>query len=179
MKKMLHLVLSLTAISAVCAAVLAYVNNTTRDAIAQIQVQQTLDAARAVMPGAVEKVDPLGENGGAFVGRNAAGDVVGYAVRGSDPNGYGGEVALMVGFEADKTTLVCYRKLAAAETPGLGMNLTLPDFADQFKGKNASRELRVKKDGGEIEAITSATITSRAVCGAVNAAAKTLAALAP
>ena len=139
-------------------------------------MQQVLDAAKAVMPAGVEKVEKLGEDG-AFVGKKADGSVVGYAVRGADPFGYGGEIVLMVGFEADKKTLVCYKKLVAAETPGLGMNLSLPAFADQFKGKDAAEGLKVKKDGGEIEAITSATITSRAVCGAVNAAQKKLASL--
>ena len=72
----------------------------------------------------------------------------------------------MVGFAADKKTVVRYRTLEAAETPGLGMNLNPPEFAGQFSGK-AGDSLRVKKDGGEIDAITSATITSRAVCGAI------------
>lgn len=176
MKKILHLVGSLTLISAICAGVLAYVNESTKEPIRRIQAQQVLDAAKAVMPAGVEKVEKLGENG-AFVGKKADGSVVGYAVRGADPFGYGGEIVLMVGFEADKKTLVCYKKLVAAETPGLGMNLSLPAFADQFKGKDAATGLKVKKDGGEIEAITSATITSRAVCGAVNAAQKKLASL--
>jgi electron transport complex protein RnfG len=94
-------------------------------------------------------------------------------VKGSDPGGYGGDVVLMVGFMSDKTTVVCYKTLAAAETPGLGMKLNTPEFAGQFAGKDGS-SLSVKKDGGEIDAITSATITSRAVCGAIAAAAQKL-----
>ena len=79
----------------------------------------------------------------------------------------------MVGLRADKTTVVCYKTLAAAETPGLGMKLNTPEFAGQFAGKDGST-LYVRKDGGEIDAITSATITSRAVCGAIVAATKKL-----
>ena len=108
-----------------------------------------------------------------FVGRDDAGNVLGYAVKGSDPGGYGGDVVLMVGFRADKATVVCYKTLAAAETPGLGMKLNTPEFSGQFAGKDGTA-LRVRKDGGEIDAITSATITSRAVCGAIAKAASKL-----
>ena len=58
----------------------------------------------------------------------------------------------------------------ASETPGLGSNLTSEGFMKQFKGMPAARDISVTKDGGEVEAITSATITSRAVCGAINEA---------
>jgi electron transport complex protein RnfG len=72
--------------------------------------------------------------------------------------------------------VVCYKALQSSETPGLGTKLSTPEFSGQFCGKDVSRGLSVKKDGGEIEAITSATITSRAVCKAVCAAAVKLAA---
>ena len=73
----------------------------------------------------------------------------------------------MVGFTPD-VKIVSYKKLEAAETPGLGSNLTSPGFMKQFSGMDASSALAVKKDGGTVEAITSATITSRAVCSAIN-----------
>ena len=79
----------------------------------------------------------------------------------------------MVGFERDKKTLVCYKTLAASETPGLGMKLNAPEFAGQFRGKDATT-LRLKKKGGDIEAITAATITSKAVLKAVADAQKHL-----
>jgi len=169
MKKILGLVLSLTIISGVCAAVLAYVNGLTVEPIKQMAVQKEQAAVKAVMPAGVETVEPSGEF---FVGKDASGKVCGYAAKGMDAGGYGGDIVLMVGFEKDKKTLVCYKTLAAAETPGLGMKLNAPEFAGQFKGKDG-RALKVKKQGGEIEAITSATITSRAVCKAIaDAAAK-------
>lgn len=175
MKKILGLVISLTVISAVCSGVLAYVNELTRDPIAQMLVKKTVEAAKAVLPPETVNVETAAFADGEeyFVGRSEAGEVVGYAVKGSDPGGYGGDVVLMVGFRDDRATVVCYRTLAAAETPGLGMKLNTPEFSGQFAGKNGSA-LRVKKDGGDIEAITSATITSRAVCGAIAAAAKKL-----
>lgn len=172
MKKIAGLVLSLTIIAGVCAAVLAYVNVITRDAIAEVREKQTLAAAQAVMPAEVVAVTG-GADGAPFVGKDAAGAVVGYAVTGA-AGGYGGDVELMVGFKSDRRTVVCYRTLKATETPGLGMKLNEPAFTGQFAGKDGSA-LRVVKDGGDIVAITSATITSRAVCGAIKAAFERLA----
>lgn len=170
MKKILSLVFSLTAIAGVCAAVLAAVNALTAKPIADMLEKKTQDAARAVMPPAVATVEL---KDGVFIGRDASGAIAGYAAKGADPGGYGGDIELMVGFEADKKTVVCYKTLKAAETPGLGMKLGSPEFSAQFAGKNAA-SLKVRKDGGDIEAITSATITSRAVCKAIAAAAAAL-----
>jgi len=77
----------------------------------------------------------------------------------------------MVGFTPD-FRISTYKKLVATETPGLGTNLSSPAFMKQFAGMDATSPLSVKKDGGKIDAITSATITSRAVCGAINDAKK-------
>jgi len=170
MKKILGLVLSLTLISGVCAAVLAYVNGLTAEPIKKMAAQKEQDAVKAVMPAGVASVEPSSEF---FIGKDASGNIIGYAAKGADAGGYGGDIVLMVGFEKDKKTLVCYKTLAAAETPGLGMKLNTPEFADQFKGKDGAT-LKVRKDGGEIDAITSATITSRAVCKAIAAAAAKL-----
>ncbi len=175
MKKILGLVLSLTLISAVCAAVLAFVNALTKEPIARIQKEKVLSAAKVVMPAGVVAVE---EKGGVFAGKDAAGKVVGYAVEGRDAGGYGGDIVLMVGFEADRRTVVCYRKLVASETPGLGSKLSSPEFADQFRGGDGAK-FSVEKDGGAVEAIAAATITSRAVCRAVADAAARLAAPRP
>ena len=163
MKKILGLVVSLTAISAVCAGVLAYVNGLTKGPIAEMSVKQEQAAIMAVLPAGVEKVEAVGA---AFAGKDASGNVVGYAAKGTDAGGYGGDIELMVGFKADKKTVVAYKTLKASETPGLGMKLNTPEFSGQFAGRNGA-SLKVRKDGGEIEAITSATITSRAVCRAI------------
>ena len=150
MKKILGLVLSLTVISGVCAGVLAYVDSITKEPIKATAEKNREAAKLAVL---------CGEEG--------------YTAEGTCKDGYGGDITLMVGFKKDKTTVISYKVLAAAETPGLGMKLKTPEFADQFKGKDGS-SLKVKKDGGEIEAITSATITSRAVCKAIEDAQKKL-----
>ena len=163
MKKILGLVVSLTIISGVCAGVLAYVDLITKEPIKATAAANEQKAVKAVMPAGVESVEA---QDGFFVGKDAAGKVVGYAAKGKDAGGYGGDIVLMVGFTADKKTLVAYKTLQATETPGLGMKLNAPEFAGQFKGKDGT-SLKVKKDGGEIEAIASATITSRAVCKAI------------
>ena len=150
MKKILGLIVSLTAISGICASVLAYVNEITKDPI-----KATAEKARAAAKTAVL----CGEEG--------------YAVEGRSAEGYGGDIVLMVGFAKDKKTVISYKVLQASETPGLGMKLSTPEFSSQFKGKDGT-SLKVKKDGGEIEAITSATITSRAVCNAIADARKKL-----
>ncbi len=170
MKKIAGLLVSLTLIAGICAAVLAYVNSVTKDAIASVQAAKTQQAAKLVMPAGVVTVEG-GADGAPFVGKDAAGATVGYAVTGK-AGGYGGDVELMVGFKADRKTVVCYKTLKATETPGLGMKLNEPSFAGQFADKDGT-SLKVAKDGGVIEAITAATITSRAVCAAIaDAAAK-------
>ena len=143
MKKILGLVLSLTIISGVCAAVLAYVDSITKEPIKATAAKNREAAKAAVLCGQE-----------------------GYTAEGTCKDGYGGDITLMVGFKKDKKTVISYKVLAATETPGLGMKLKTPEFAGQFTGKDG-RSLKVKKDGGEIEAITSATITSRAVCRAI------------
>lgn len=171
MKNMLKLILPLTAISAVCAAVLAVVDSLTRLPIANIATLKANRAAQAVMPAGVKALaprpDPADTNTVLFVGYadDARTKVLGYAVPGTSPNGYGGDIRLMAGLTADRA-VVTYQVLAANETPGLGAKLGDAAFAAQFAGQPAAA-LRVKKDGGSIDALTGATITSRAVCEAL------------
>ena len=166
MKKIVQLVVSLTVIAGVCAAVLATVNAVTKDQIATIKVRATQNAARMVMPATVKDVEQQGEGADAyFVGKSADGKPVAYALKGI--------IVLMIGFLPDRT-IVTYQKLEASETPGLGSNLTSEGFMKQFKGMPAAADISVAKDGGNVEAITSATITSRAVCDAINVARRRL-----
>lgn len=174
MNKTLHLTLSLSLISAVCAAILATVNAVTKEQIATLGARTVENAARAVMTADVVEVRSLAADG-LYAGLDKSGRATAYAVVGADAHGFGGEIRLMVGFRPDYS-IVTYRKLAASETPGLGTKLSAPEFVAQFEGRSAANALKVAKDGGEIEAITSATITSRAVCAAVNAAKGRLAA---
>ena len=176
MKKILQLILSLTLISAVCAAVLAIVNNATKECIANLATLKANNAARAVLPASVKAIEPVKDPADAsltaFIGYadDAKTQIAGYAVPGLTAKGYGGNIRLMVGLNPDRT-VISYQVLAAAETPGLGSNLSTPAFIARFKGQPAA-SVKVTKDGGKIEALTSATITSRAVCDAVADAAQ-------
>ena len=176
MKKILQLILSLTLISAVCAAVLAIVNNATKERIANLATLKANNAARAVLPADIKAIEPVQDPADAsltaFIGYadDAKTQIAGYAVPGLTAKGYGGNIRLMVGLKPDRT-VISYQVLAAAETPGLGSNLSTPTFIARFKDQPAA-SVKVSKDGGQIEALTSATITSRAVCDAVADAAQ-------
>ena len=100
------------------------------------------------------------------------GQLVGVAIETYTMNGFSGLIRLMVGLDTTGN-IVTTSVLEQKETPGLGTKMVEPFFKDQFNGKNpATANLTVKKDGGEIDAITASTITSRAYCDAVNRAHK-------
>ncbi|HEX5171325.1 MAG TPA: RnfABCDGE type electron transport complex subunit G, partial [Cyclobacteriaceae bacterium] len=98
------------------------------------------------------------------------GELIGTAVKTSSPRGYAGDIILIVGF--DKAgNILNIQVLQHTETPGLGSKMTMPSFIDQFIGVNpGTTPLRVKKDGGKVDAISGATITSRAFSEAVQLA---------
>ena len=94
---------------------------------------------------------------------------VGYAVESTSKNGFGGAVRLMVGFDAEGTILNI-NVLEQKETPGLGTKMTDEGntLLASLKGKDAAQvKMTVKKDGGDIDALTAATISSRAYAKAV------------
>lgn len=100
--------------------------------------------------------------------------VIGYAVNTYTKDGFSGNINLMAGFKPDGT-IINITVLEQKETPGLGTKMTEPKFKDQFNDKNpAAFSLKVKKDGGPVDAITAATISSRAFCDAVERAYNTL-----
>lgn len=99
-------------------------------------------------------------------------ELVGVAVETFTYKGYSGLIKLIVGFEMDGT-IRNISLLQHAETPGLGdkMDKTKSDWSKQFNGKDPKEfKLQVRKDGGEVDAITAATISSRAYCDAVQRA---------
>lgn len=98
--------------------------------------------------------------------------IVGYAVETFSNEGFGGKIKLMVGF-LPEGTIKSIEVIEHNETPGLGdkMLKSKSNFSIQFEGKNPQNfKIFVKKDGGDVDAITAATITSRAFCDAVNKA---------
>ncbi len=79
------------------------------------------------------------------------------------PRGYGGPIEMLVGID-EKGKVSGVKVLSHRETPGLGANIAQPKFLDQFKGKTLKDPIEPKKD---IDALTGATISSRAVCEGV------------
>ncbi|HNS17222.1 MAG TPA: RnfABCDGE type electron transport complex subunit G [Bacteroidales bacterium] len=96
--------------------------------------------------------------------------LVGVAIQTYSKKGYSGLIELMVGFDTNDF-ITKIEVLQQKETPGLGTKMETPEFKEQFYGKNpAEFKLKVKKDGGDVDAITAATISSRAFCDAVQRA---------
>lgn len=81
--------------------------------------------------------------------------------------GYGGDIGVMVGFNLDGTKLKGIGITTLKETPGLGARVVEPDYRDQFKG-HTTASLALKKQGGDIAAISGATISSTGTVAAVN-----------
>ncbi len=169
-KYILRLSLTLLIITAVVAALLSVVNGITKPIIDELNRQKTQKAIEAVLPGGYS--DELKE----FNGQNGVVTAVykggnGYAVQVA-PAGFSGAITMMVGVDNDGKVLGI-SIISQAETAGLGAicaaaNSAGEAFRGQFVGMSGT--LAVTKDGGEVDSITSATITSRAVTNGVNAA---------
>ena len=162
-----RLALTLLAITAVVAAALAGVNSITKPEIEKLTAQKTQAAIEAVLPGGGELVEFPAT---ALVSKVYASET-GYAVE-VTPGGFDNTITMMVGVDKEGNVLGI-DIISHTETAGLGAvaDAATPagvSFREQFAGKAGS--VSVTKDGGEIEAITGATITSRAVCVGVNAA---------
>ena len=176
------MLVALLVIAAVSGGVLGLVYGVTKDAIAEVDQKKNEAAIQAVLPLEGEityKADTLSYD---YEGTtltlpcnlayDADGNFQGAAVKTSE-GGFGGKIDMMVGFLADGT-IKGTSVLSHAETPGLGANMT-GKFKDQFVDKNpADFKLAVSKDntGGKVDAITAATITSRAFSKAVDKAYK-------
>ena len=98
------------------------------------------------------------------------GTISAVAIKTSTNKGFGGRMDLIVGFFLDGT-ISGYKVINANETPGLGSKVDEPRFKEQFSGIRPQKNLfKVKQDGGEIDAVTAATISSGAVIDAIQKA---------
>lgn len=173
---------TLFAVCLISSAVLGGVYAVTKEPIEAAQIAKTNSAIGAVVPEfdnapSDEKfeVEVDGKKSIIYPAKKG-GAIVGYAVEASTSNGFGGNITLMVGFKPD-SSIVKTSVISHAETPGLGAKITESDshFITQFEGKNPGDKnfkMSVTKDGGNVDAITASTITSRAFCDAVNNAYK-------
>lgn len=169
----LKLTLTLFLITAVVAGLLGLVNYITADTIEGLAADKAAAAKHKVLPAdSYDEVMDYADSTGLVNGLWSADDK-GYVAQ-CTVGGSQGDITLMVGIRSDGT-VAGVSIISFSETAGLGANAAKPEFTAQFDGK--SGEVKVTKDGGEIDALTGATVTSRAVCAAVSAAAACVAGL--
>ena len=173
-----NMVATLFIITLVASTALAYVYELTKEPIEMAKLAKKLKAIDDVVPEYDNQpVDDMykvaagdGMDSLEFYPAKKDGKLVGTAVRTYTNTGYNGLIILMVGISPDeiiKNISVVEHK----ETPGLGTKMADPKFKDQFKELDPSQvDLRVEKDGGDIDAITAATISSRAFAKATQLA---------
>lgn len=173
MKEIAKLVFVLTLISAVAGLMLAFTNKVTEAPIAQARNAEKVQALAEVLPpfdndpsACAVVVETNGLQWTFHVGRKD-GVYAGAAFESVSKKGYGGPIRLIVGVGADGAVRKI-KVLEQQETPGLGTKVAASPFRDQFEGRSIEKtRWAVKKDGGDLDAITGATISSRAVADAV------------
>ena len=166
----LNMTVTLFIITLVAGLSLGYVNDLTLEPKAKAKLERKVNALKQVLPefnnNLVEEVtliksDKAKDSVEVYTAKNND-SYVGTAVVGSSEKGYSGLVKIMVGFNPDgsiQNIVVLEQK----ETPGLGTKMKEVKFLNQFKGKNPSQfNLKPKKDGGHVDALTGATISTRA-----------------
>lgn len=170
---LVNMVVVLTVISVIAGGLLAYINKVTQEPIAVINEKNLQDGIKKVILGSETgelNVEQPVETDGFVIYQTDKGTAV-KAVE----NGFGGPLEVLVGFD-EAGNILGYTVLSTVETPGLGVKADTWFQKGQkgdIIGKNpGEKELSVSKDGGEIDAITASTITSRAFLNAVNHAYK-------
>ena len=179
MSQFYRLIVTLTLIAAGAGLVLSLVESATREPIAVQRKIQQLKALAAVLPefdnspnddcvsleiGRDKKSQLLSRT---FFRARKGGQLVGVAFSVIAPNGYSGTIEIMVGVDTQEQ-IVAIEIVSHSETPGLGSKITNSLFKDQFRHRDLTNtDWRVKKDGGEIDQITGATISPRATVAAI------------
>lgn len=179
MKENIKLGLTLLIVAAIAGLFLGTAYVITKEPIAQQAIEANNNAMRQIIPSAdsfkkltvnIPEAEVVKEVTEAYKGS----DIIGYAIK-VKTKGYGGLIEMIVGISKEGK-VEGIKILSHSETPGLGANAPNPKFSDQFKGKPITPVLEVMKTGAvkdnQIDAITGATITSKAVTGGVNEAVK-------
>jgi len=172
------MLITLAVVTLVAAGLLGSVYALTKEPIRLAELKKKNDAISVVVPGfdnepsaEVQKLPLDGDTLYFYTARKGE-QVLGTAVETFTNSGFSGEIKLMVGFK-DDGSITDIAVVKHAETPGLGdkMEIGKSDFHVQFQGKDPrSFQLAVRKDRGDVDAITASTITSRAYCEAVQRA---------
>lgn len=176
---LISMIFSLVIISGTAALILGYVHKLTLNPIQKAQDDNKLAAISSVI-GTDFDNNPFAEHTiiSTADGKDKLdlyparkdGIIKAFAIRTFSKNGFSGKIELMVGFSIDGSVLG-YEVLQTQETPGLGSKISEPKFRNQFIGLYPEKkEFKVKQDGGEVDAVTAATISSRAVVDAIDRA---------
>jgi electron transport complex protein RnfG len=179
MREMIQMVVVLTVLSFVSGGLLAYVKDGTKE---KIEVQQLTfvkgPAIKEILKGATN--DPIKDRFKLKDGDTERSFFVG--VFDGKPNkvafessgkGYGGDIGLMVGVNLEDSKIIGVGVTTHSETPGVGSRAkTDPTFVAQFPGKTIAESFKVKADGGQVDALSGATFTSRGVAAALTEAGK-------
>ncbi len=171
---MFKLFIAIVVFSAISGGVLAAVRNATQD---RIEYQQLVfvkgPAINLIMEGCTNnpvqdrfKMEDQGQERDFFVGEfNGKKDVVAFETYGK---GFGGDIGVITAVNTDTDKIVGVAVTTHSETPGVGSRTkTNPEFGAQFKGQPITEVFKVKADGGQIDAVSGATISSRGVTAAV------------
>ncbi len=157
-------------IAAICTALLAGTNLLTKDKIAQIAVEAENEAKAAVIEASSFSEAKEIDGNTYYEAYDESNTLLGYVFN-VKTKSYGGELICMVGISAEDEKVTGVEITSISDTPGLGMKATAKNWLAQFIGKKSG--IKVNKNSSsdtEIQAITSATITSQAVTDAVNSA---------
>ncbi len=176
---LLNMFIAMFVICVVSGSILGLVYNATKDPIAAAETAKKTEAIKNVLPEFNELKETMVKSAMEdaeipfYLAYDANNNFIGAAVETFTNKGFSGNISLMVGILANGT-INNISVLQHAETPGLGSKMSESSFKDQFNNKNTtSFNFNVKKDGGDVDAITAATISSRAFCDAVNRALST------
>ena len=169
MKEVIRLTAVLTVVCVLAGLSLSYVSQATEEARAYQDRLELLNSLKLVLP----EHDNEPDNDAAVIGDTIyyrsknGGEINGIAFITSSDKGYSGPIRIIMGVKPEGE-IITIGILEQKETPGLGTKITEDWFIDQYKGKSlANARWAVKKDGGEIEQISGATISPRAVTSAV------------
>lgn len=166
MREILRFGLLLGLVCAISAGTLTGVYSVVSVKIEENNRLEAIRKRKAVLPEAASFVAVERDGREIHLGLDGGGDPVGTAMTVSQ-RGYAGPIKMTVGIGLDsRLTGLAISKLDQSETPGLGVKITQPAFLDMFRGKDLS-QVKLRKEGGEIDAITAATISTRAVVNGV------------
>jgi len=170
------MVITLFVITALASTSLALINELTKDRIAEVKLEKKLNAIKEVVPdfdnNPQEEMYKISSDLDSLECYPAKknGELVGVGIETYTKKGFSGEFRLMIGFRPDGI-IHNIKVIEHNETPGLGTEMKKPRFKDQYIGQSpANKDMKVSKDGGDIDAITAATISSRAFSDAVQRA---------